>query len=150
MVTVFIGAGSNLGDRIDYINQAIDNLENAPEIRVEKVSSIIETEPYDAPGQKGKYLNAVLKIKTNLGARELLQQLQVIEGRLGRKRPFKNAPRTIDLDILLYGEEEIDEPDLKVPHPRMLERTFVIGPLLEIEPKLIKTIEELRSKCDCR
>ncbi|MFH1519023.1 MAG: 2-amino-4-hydroxy-6-hydroxymethyldihydropteridine diphosphokinase [Candidatus Omnitrophota bacterium] len=149
MVTVFIGAGSNLGDRIDYINQAIDNLKDAPEILVERVSSIIETEPDAAPGQK-KYLNAVLKIKTNLGARELLQQLQVIEGHLGRKRPFKNAPRTIDLDILLYGEEEIDEPDLKVPHPRMLERAFVIGPLLEIEPKLIKTIEGLQSKYDCR
>ena len=141
MAKVFIGVGSNLGDRIDYINRAIDDLRNVPGIAIEKVSSIIETEPYDAPGQ-GKYLNAVLKINTDLGAFELLRKLQDIEKDLGRMRSFRNAPRTIDLDILLYDEKKIDEPGLTVPHSRMFERAFVIRPLLEIEPELMKTIEK--------
>ena len=145
MAKVFIGVGSNLGDRIDYINRAIDSLRNAPEIAVEKVSSIIETEPYDAPGQ-GRYLNAVLMINTDLRALEVLRKLQDIEKNLGRARSFKNASRTIDLDILLYDEKKIDEPGLTVPHPRMFERAFVTGPLLEIEPELVETIKELRKE----
>ena len=145
MAKVFIGVGSNLGDRIDYINRAIDNLRNVPGIVVEKVSSIIETEPYDAFGQ-GKYLNAVLMINTDLGVLELLRKLQDIEKNLGRVRSFRNAPRTIDLDILLYDEKKIDEPGLTVPHPRMFERAFVTGPLLEIEPELMETIEKSRKE----
>ncbi len=135
MPIVFIGLGSNLGDRQDYINKAINCLKEISNTTVEKVSSIIETEPQDAAGQ-GKYLNAVIKLETNLAALDLLKELQGIENSLGRIRSFKNAPRRIDLDILLYGEEVIDESRLKVPHPRMFERRFVIEPLLEIEPKL--------------
>ncbi len=135
MPVVFIGLGSNLGDREDCINKAIDCLKEASNITVEKVSSMIETEPQNATGQ-GKYLNAVIKLETNLVALDLLKEMQSIEDSLGRVRLFKNAPRTIDLDILLYGEEVIDEPELKVPHPRMFERKFVIEPLLEIEPEL--------------
>ena len=135
MPIVFIGLGSNLGDRQDYINKAINCLKEISNTTVEKVSSIIETEPQDAVGQ-GKYLNAVIKLETNLAALDLLKELQGIENSLGRIRSFKNAPRRIDLDILLYGEEAIDESRLKVPHPRMFERRFVIEPLLEIEPKL--------------
>ena len=133
MPVVFIGLGSNLGDREDYINRAINCLKETSNITVEKISSIIETEPQDAAGQ-GKYLNAVIKLETNLAALDLLKKLQSIEDSLGRVRTFQNAPcpRTIDLDILLYGEEVIDEPELKVPHPRMFERKFVIEPLLEI------------------
>ena len=135
MSIVFIGVGSNLGDRQGYINRAIDCLRKTPDIAVDKVSSIIETEPQDAAGQ-GKYLNAVIKLETNLTALDLLKELQSIEDGLKRVRTFKNAPRTIDLDILLYGEEVIDQPELKIPHPRMFERKFVIEPLLEIEPEL--------------
>jgi len=131
MPVVFIGLGSNLGDREDYINKAINCLKETSNITVEKVSSIIETEPQDAAGQE-KYLNAVIKLETNFAALDLLKKMQSIEDSLGRVRTFKNAPRTIDLDILLYGEEVIDEPELKIPHPRMFERKFVIEPLLEI------------------
>lgn len=135
MPVVFIGVGSNLGDREDYIIKAINCLKETSNITVGKISPIIETEPQDAVGQE-KYLNAVIKLETNLAALDLLKELRSIEDSLGRIRSFKNAPRRIDLDILLYGEEAIDEPELKVPHPRMFERKFVIEPLLEIEPEL--------------
>jgi len=134
MPVVFIGLGSNLGDREYYINKAINCLKETSNITVEKVSKIIETEPQDAAGQ-GKYLNAVIKLETNLAALDLLKELQSIEDSLGRIRSFKNAPRNIDLDILLYGEEVINRLELKVPHPRMFERKFVIEPLLEIWEK---------------
>ena len=135
MPVVFIGLGSNLGDREEYIIKAINCLKETSDINVEKISTIIETEPQDAAGQ-GKYLNAVIKLETNLAALELLKKLQNIEDSLGRVRTFKNASRTIDLDILLYGEEVIDRSELKIPHQRMFERKFVIEPLLEIEPEL--------------
>ncbi len=135
MPVVFIGLGSNLGKREDYINKAIDCLNEVKNIIVEKISSIIETEPQNALGQR-KYLNAVIKIETNFTALDLLKELQNIENSLGRVRSFKNAARTIDLDILLYGEEIINLPELEVPHSRMLERKFVIEPLLEIAPEL--------------
>jgi 2-amino-4-hydroxy-6-hydroxymethyldihydropteridine diphosphokinase len=133
MSVVFIGVGSNLGNRENYIRKAINRLEETAGITVDKVSSIIESEPLNAPAQ-GKFLNAVIKLETNLSAQTLLEELQAIEKDLGRTRPFKNAPRTIDLDIILYGEEEINNPGLTVPHPRMFERPFVIKPLLELEP----------------
>ncbi len=145
MAKVFIGVGSNLGDRAGYINKAIDCLREASAVTVEKVSSMIETEPYDAPLQD-KYLNGVIKLKTGLGAKELLKKLQSIEKDLGRVRLAKNAPRTIDLDILLYDDKKIDEPELQVPHPRMFERPFVIEPLLEIEPEFIKIIKKPRKE----
>ena len=135
MLAVFIGLGSNLGNREDYINQAIDYLRKNPNIIIGKISSIIETNPQGAVNQ-GKYLNAVIKLETNLSAFNLLKELQSIENSLGRVRSFKNAARTIDLDILLYGNEVTNQPQLKVPHPRMFERKFVIEPLLEIAPEL--------------
>jgi len=135
MLAVFIGLGSNLGNREEYINKAISSLKKTPNIIVEKISSIIETNPQGSVGQ-GKFLNLVIKLKTNLTAFNLLKELQSIELSLGRVRSHKNAARTIDLDILLYGEEVIDQPELKVPHPRMFERKFVIEPLLEIAPEL--------------
>lgn len=145
MVKVFISVGSNLGDRAGYINKAINCLREIPAVMVEKVSSIIETEPYEAPPQ-GKYLNGVIKLKTDLGAKELLRKLQSIEKSLGRVRLAKNTPRTIDLDILMYNDKKIDEPQLQVPHPRMFERAFVIEPLLEIEPEFRKIIKKLRKE----
>lgn len=133
----FIGLGSNLGERTENIKEAITRLKNTPGITLCNASSLIETEPLGGPPQP-KYLNGVIKIETDLSARMLLDRLQEIERALGRKRTIKNGPRTIDLDILLYGEEAIDEPDLKIPHPRMFEREFVMQPFLEIAPTIAK------------
>jgi 2-amino-4-hydroxy-6-hydroxymethyldihydropteridine diphosphokinase len=137
---VFIGIGSNLGDRLEYIAKAIDSLRNTAKINIEKTSSIIETDAVGGPAQP-KYLNSVIKIKTELSAKKLLGVLQDIEKKLGRIRTVKNGSRTIDLDILLYGNDIVNEPDLKIPHPRMLEREFVMRPLLEIEPAILMRIK---------
>jgi 2-amino-4-hydroxy-6-hydroxymethyldihydropteridine diphosphokinase len=127
----YIGIGSNLGDREKYIESAIEKLRAIKGIEVKRTSNIYETAPVGGPRQ-GKYLNGVLELETELEPRELLGKLQAIENELGRKRLVKNAPRTIDLDILLYGDKKIDEPGLRIPHPRMLEREFVMKPLKEI------------------
>lgn len=136
---VFIGVGSNLGDKSHNIERAIDYLQNNPAITVLKTSTIIETQPVGGPPQP-KFLNGVIKIETSILPRELLFVLQDIENRLGRERREKNGPRVIDLDILLYGDKVIDEPDLKIPHPYMFERDFVMKPLLEIEPDILKKV----------
>jgi 2-amino-4-hydroxy-6-hydroxymethyldihydropteridine diphosphokinase len=133
----FISFGSNLGERSENINNAIAHLKKIPGVTISKISSIIETDPIGGPAQP-KYLNGVVKIKTSLSPRTLFKRLQKIEVELGRIRSVKNGPRIIDLDILLYGRETIEEPDLKIPHPRMFERAFVMQPLLEIEPIIIK------------
>ena len=127
----YIGIGSNLGDRLKYIENAIQKLNETKGIEVKKVSSIYETDPLSGPIQ-GKYLNGVIEIETEIEPRELLTRLLDIEIQLGRKRTVKNGPRTIDLDILLFGDQKIDEPDLKIPHPRMCGREFVMKPLKEI------------------
>jgi len=138
MVTCYIALGSNVGDRSKNINLALEYLKQDPAVKVLKVSSLIETEPFDCLPQS-KFLNGVVKLETGYTAQELLKRLQEIEVRLGRKmlRP-KNHPRTIDLDILLYGDLKIDEEGLKVPHPRMGEREFVTLPLREIAPELFE------------
>ena len=131
MVTCYIGIGSNLGDRRGYINKAIEALGASKGIRVTRVSSIYETEPAsDIP--QGAYLNGVLEIETRLSARSLLSELIRIEESLGRVRTLKNAPRTIDLDILYFGDERIREKDLIIPHPRIAEREFVLKGLREL------------------
>jgi 2-amino-4-hydroxy-6-hydroxymethyldihydropteridine diphosphokinase len=142
MREVFIGVGSNLGNREENIKQAIKLLESNERIKIEKISSLIETEPQGGPPQ-GKYLNGVIKIKTDLTAQDLLSFLQEIERKLKRTRLVKNGPRTIDLDILLYGKEEINQDNLKVPHPRMFKRSFVLKPLFEIEPEIKSKLEKL-------
>ena len=127
----YIGIGSNLGDRQKYIESAIQRLKETKGIEVKKVSSIYETDPLGGPSQ-GKYLNGAIEIETEIEPRELLTRLLDIEIQLGRKRTVKNGPRTIDLDILLFGDKKIDEPGLKIPHPRMQRREFVMKPLKEI------------------
>jgi len=144
MVSVYIGIGANLGNREDYINKAVEYLSSNPRIKVDKVSSLIETEPVGGPPQS-KFLNCVVKIKTSLSSLTLLKSLQTMERNLGRVRTVKNGPRTIDLDILLYGEEIINKPDLKVPHPEMFNRLFVLIPLLEIEPEIFDKLAVLSS-----
>ncbi len=127
----YIGIGSNLGDRQKYIDDATQKMRDVDGIEVKKLSRIYETEPVGGPKQP-QYLNAVLEIETTLTARELLLALQDIENQLGRRRVLRYGPRTIDLDILTYGDERIDEPDLKIPHPRMDERGFVLEPLKDV------------------
>ena len=127
----YIGIGSNLGDRQKNIDDAIEKMRRADGIKVKKISPIYETEPVGGPAQP-RYLNGVIEIETGLKARELLSLAQKIENDLGRQRKVKNGPRTIDLDILTYGDREINEPDLQIPHPRMKEREFVQRPLRDI------------------
>ena len=132
----YISFGSNLGDRKQNVDKAVGLLRQNNQIIVIAVSSYTETEPVGGPSGQGKYLNGVIKIETQLNALELLSVLNDIESDLGRIRTEKNSPRTIDLDILFYGDQVIDTVELTVPHPRMFERNFVIEPLLEIEPEI--------------
>ena len=144
MATVYLGIGSNLGNRTQNIEKAIECLKNTKGIAVDKVSTLSESKPHEATGPD--YLNGVIKIQTSNPPKDLLVVLQKCEEKLGRKKTFKNAPRLIDLDILLYDDQIIDEPRLKVPHLRMFERDFVMRPLLEIEPQLEKTLQALKRK----
>jgi len=131
MVICYIGIGSNLGDRRAYIDKAIEELRNDRDIKVKRASSIYETDAVSGIPQ-GRFLNGVIEIETALGTARLLKKLNGIEERLGRKRTVRDAPRTIDLDILYYGDEVIKEKDLIVPHPRISEREFVLRGLREL------------------
>jgi 2-amino-4-hydroxy-6-hydroxymethyldihydropteridine diphosphokinase len=133
MPLAYLGIGSNLGDRAKNISMAIKKINRIKSTKVTKISSIRETDPVSSIPQ-GKFLNAAIEINTSLLPKELLINLQSIESELGRVRSERNAPRTIDLDILLYGNLEINEKDLIIPHPRMNEREFVLIPLKEIAP----------------
>jgi 2-amino-4-hydroxy-6-hydroxymethyldihydropteridine diphosphokinase len=135
-VIAYIALGSNLGDRRVYLDRALQSLREQPGIVVSRVSSYYETEPVGGPPEQGKYLNAAAELRTDLEPAELMRTLLEVEKRLGRVRSEPNAPRTIDLDLLLYGDRVIDEPGLVVPHPRMHERLFVLEPLFEIAPQV--------------
>lgn len=131
MVTCYIGIGSNIGDRRGYIDKAISELDRNSDIKVLRSSSIYETDPVsDIP--QGKFLNGVLEIETSLHPNELLKELNRIEIYLGRTRVVKNGPRTIDLDILYYGDKVIKEKGLVVPHPMISGREFVLKGLREL------------------
>ena len=129
---VYIALGSNLGDRARHIQTALRELAEAGDIRVLRCSSMHDTAPEGGPAGQPRYLNAVAELATRLEPRELLARLLAIEARHGRIRAERNGPRTLDLDLLLYRDQAIDEPGLRVPHPRMWEREFVLGPLSEI------------------
>lgn len=131
MTESYIGIGSNLGDRKGYIERAIEMLKGSGNIKVEKISQLYETEPIGGPPQ-GKFLNGVIKIETDFSPRELLNRLKRIEKELGRIKRVKDGPRTIDLDILMYGDLHIEEENLVIPHPRMNERDFVKRPLNDL------------------
>ena len=144
---VFIGFGSNLGDRCLFINQALQALSNLPTISLKKLSSLYETAPVGYLEQ-GVFLNGVVLVKAFLSVSELLGCLLCIENSLGRVRKERWGPRTIDLDILFYGDQKIDEVDLVVPHPELVKRIFVLEPLHEIAPEWVHprvggTISEL-------
>ena len=132
MITCYIGIGSNIGNRLKNITQSVQRIRLLPKTEVIKLSTIIETKPLGGPRCQGKFLNAALKIKTNLTLFSLLRGLKQIESELGRTMTVRNGPRSVDLDILFYGDEIINKKGLTVPHPRMLGRDFVIRPLLEI------------------
>jgi 2-amino-4-hydroxy-6-hydroxymethyldihydropteridine diphosphokinase len=130
--TAYIGIGSNLGDAVGEVKRAMEALEALPLSRLEASSSLFRTAPVDAGGDD--FINAVVQLSSTYTAHELLTRLQEIEAAAGRERPYRNAPRTLDLDLLLYGDECIDMPTLQVPHPRMTERAFVLIPLLQLDP----------------
>lgn len=133
MAICYLGIGSNLGDRRKFIKLAVKKINNLKDTRVIKLSRIIETEPFGGPAGQPKFLNAALKIKTNLSPTNLLKKLKTIEQELGRpKKHGRSRPRTIDLDILFYSDKVINRKELKIPHPKIFERDFVIKPLLEI------------------
>ena len=134
MPTVYIALGSNFGDREANLRESIHLLTQSA-IQISKLSSIYETAPVDYLDQPW-FFNAVLEAQTDLPAVQLLATLCQIESQMGSKKPFPKGPRLIDLDILLYGNDTIDTPELQVPHPRMLQRNFVLAPLAEIAPML--------------
>ncbi len=147
MPTAYIGLGSNMGDKSGNILKSLDLLGQFKKIKVVKRSSLYETEPVGYEDQDW-FVNAVAELETELSPRELLDALMKIEQDMGRKREIKWGPRTIDLDILLYDQLCLNEPDLIIPHPRMHERSFVLVPLAEIAPNvkhqsLDRTINEL-------
>lgn len=134
-VTAYVALGANLGDAAQALREALAALDAFPGMRVQRASSLYRTAPVDSSGPD--YLNAVAGIATTLSAPALLDALQAIELAAGRERPYRNAPRTLDLDLLLYGEACIHSPRLTVPHPRMNERAFVLVPLAEIAPERV-------------
>ena len=134
VTTIYLSLGSNLGEREGNLRAAIAALPAAG-VRVGRVSSLYETEPVDYL-QQPWFLNCVVMGETEGAAEELLRRLREIEMRMGSKKEFAKGPRLLDIDILLYGDETIDTPELQVPHPRMLERKFVLAPLAEIAPEL--------------
>jgi 2-amino-4-hydroxy-6-hydroxymethyldihydropteridine diphosphokinase len=127
-----IGIGSNLGDAADNVQRALARLVAFHDTRLVAQSSLFRTAPVDATGDD--YVNAVARIETRLTSADLLQALQSIEQEFGRERPYQNAPRTLDLDLLLYGSQIISTESLTVPHPRMTQRAFVLIPLLQLDP----------------
>jgi 2-amino-4-hydroxy-6-hydroxymethyldihydropteridine diphosphokinase len=131
-VLAYIGLGANLGDAAAALKVALRSLSELPGTGLQQASSVYRTEPIDSQGPD--YLNAVALLQTVLPPEELLQHLQRIESALGRERPYRNAPRTLDLDLLLYGEACLTSPTLTVPHPRMHERAFVLVPLADVAP----------------
>lgn len=135
-MTCYLGLGSNLGDRPANLQEALRRLAQHPEIEVIKTSSFYETDPV-GPQDQPDFLNQVAEIHVTCSARELLGILQNIESQMERIRTRRWGPRNIDMDILLYGHEQIVESDLKIPHPQMLARQFVLIPLAEIAPDLV-------------
>ncbi|MEM5325526.1 2-amino-4-hydroxy-6-hydroxymethyldihydropteridine diphosphokinase [Paraburkholderia sp. JHI2823] len=163
MTVAWLGIGANLGDARQTLKDAVVCLAQQHTLTVVAKSSLYRTAPIDAGGDD--YYNCVVKLETGLDVRALLALCQRVEHHFGRERPFRNAPRTLDIDILLYGEAIIDEPDLVVPHPRMTGRAFALVPLVEIDPELVipgvgpasaflaavadQRIEKVKPLCQC-
>ena len=132
----YVGLGANLGERETALRSALAAIRRLPGTRVTRVSPLYGSAPVDAGGPD--YLNAVAELTTTLAPQALLEALQTIERGAGRERPYRNAPRTLDLDILWFGGQVIDSPALTVPHPRMAERAFVLRPLADLAPDRVE------------
>ena len=130
--SAWVGLGANLGDARGALRDAVRAMGALPGTQVRQVSSLYRSAPVDAGGPD--YLNAVAQLQTTLAPLALLHALQAIEQAAGRERPYRNAPRTLDLDLLLYGEERLDGAELTLPHPRIAERAFVLRPLADLAP----------------
>ncbi|MDD5634226.1 MAG: 2-amino-4-hydroxy-6-hydroxymethyldihydropteridine diphosphokinase [Candidatus Omnitrophica bacterium] len=147
MPTVYLGIGSNVGDKLKNFQEVLERLENVPNLKVISRSAFYVTKPAGGPPQED-YLNGVLGVETDLSAEKLLRSVKNIEKDMGRKKRPRNFPRIIDVDILLYGSEIINTKELVLPHPRMHERDFVLRGFAEIAPEAVhpvigKTIGEL-------
>ena len=145
LVNVYAGLGANLGHARQSIDSAILALGKLPETLLVGRSSFYQSAPFQADGPD--YTNAVVHLRTRLNAIDLLRAFQSVEDLAGRERPYRNAPRTLDIDLLLYGNGNIQSPELQVPHPRMHQRAFVLLPLSELAPELVTT-DELRGVQD--
>lgn len=145
LVAAYVGLGANLGRPCEQVERGIEALTALPETRVVARSSLYASSPVDAPGPD--YANAVVELRTALGAGALLEALHRIEARFGRERSTRNAPRELDLDLLLYGDVSSEAPALRLPHPRLHQRAFVLHPLLEIAPQL--QVQGLGPLADC-
>ena len=148
-VITYIALGANLGDRAGNIAAALEKLRQTPQVKLTKVSALIENPAVGGPPDSPPFLNAAAEISTSLSARAILDRLLEIEREIGRVRREKWGPRSIDLDLLLFGDQVIDEPGLTVPHPLMQQRRFVLEPLAQIAPAALhpllkRTITQLR------
>jgi len=146
MKIVYLGLGSNLGDREAMLETGLRALES-PRLHIRRVSPVYETEPMDVPGQQW-FLNMVAEAETDLFPLQLLRRTAAVEAELGRRRSVPKGPRTIDIDILLFGNSVVTMPDLEIPHPRFRDRRFVLAPLADLAPGLRdpvtrKTVREL-------
>lgn len=128
----FLGLGSNLGDRLGHLRRAVAGLPD-----VVAVSPVYETDPVGGPPGQGPYLNAVVELDTERSPRQLLELAGRLEAAAGRVRNVVHGPRTLDVDVLLVGDEVVEDPDLAVPHPRLWERRFVVAPLADLAPDLV-------------
>lgn len=135
LTTAYVGIGSNLPERAAHLTHALHRLDEVA--TVSGASGVYESDAVGCPAQPS-YLNMVARLETELGPEALLERLQGIEAERGRERSFKNAPRTLDLDLLLHGDHRLDLPGLTIPHPRMTKRAFVLVPLLELDPGLVE------------
>ncbi len=133
--TAYIGLGANLGNALQQVKAAVDILDHLDPVHIDSVSSLYRTAPIDSSGDD--YINAVARLSTSLDADQLLDVLLQVERDFGRKRPYYNAPRTLDLDLLLFNDEQRTTHRLTLPHPRMHERAFVLFPLTEISPDIV-------------
>lgn len=152
MSTAYLALGSNLGNRLAFLRGGRDILAKSPAIELIQASGVYETEAVGGPADNPLFLNAVLEIQTTFDPEQLLEACLAAEDEFGRSRPIRWAPRTLDIDILLYADRVLCEEDLTIPHPRLQERAFVLAPLLEIAPDLKhplldQTITELAASC---
>ncbi len=141
-VTAYVALGANLGDARQAVLQAMDAMAHLPGCQFQDRSRLYRTAPHEAKGPE--FVNAVVRIDTRLTAPDLLNALQALENQAGRERPYPNAPRTLDLDLLIYGQARMDSPRLTLPHPRWRERAFVLYPLADLQPDWVSPADLAR------